>query len=487
LLFGPVASFNVANRLAPVLSGWAAFALAGQMVRRPGSRLVAGALYAFSPYVLRNTVIGHLGLTLVPYLPLVLLLGLRLLRPGARPVRIGVLIGLLTILQFFTGLEVLALTAITGALCVAGALAWQRRVVSGARRPLAIAAGVSASLAVAVLAYPLWYFLDGPRHFTGPIWPASAATPQRILLPGSDTFSSLTSLKAVGYLGPQGPNTDYLGVGILVAIAISWRWLRRRPSCKILLAAGATCWVVEFLPTAIWSHLPVLWDIEQVRFALPVSLCIALLLAVSIECWWEVAIHRWPAASRKRSRAPLMVIGLTLVSLAPLLATYSLPLVVTTATAPKWFANDASHLAHGTAVVTFPFAYGIESQPMAWQAETHDAFDLVGGWAFVPGGDGVHDEIISPLGDPVSALKALGTDPLGVTSAEQEVVRAALVRWRPVAVVVIPSDAVTGTTEAVTATLGLSPRWTDGAWVWDLNPATRLGTLSPVVRRSSHH
>jgi hypothetical protein len=219
-----------------------------------------------------------------------------------------------------------------------------------------------------------------------------------------------------------------------------------------------------------------------VRFALPVSLCVALLLAVSIECWWEMAVHRWPAASRRRSRALPGVIGLTLVSLAPLLATYSLPLVVTTATVPTWFASDASHLAQGTAVLTFPFAYGVESQPMAWQAETRDAFDLVGGWAFVPGGDGVHDEIISPLGDPVSALQALGTDPLGVTTSEQRVVRAALVRWRPVAVVVIPSDAVTGTTYAVTATLGLSPRWTDGAWVWDLKRATRLGTLSPVVR-----
>ncbi len=424
-------------------------------------------------------------MTLVPYLPLVLLFGLRLLRPGARPVGIGLLLGLLTILQFFTGMEVLALTAITGALCVAGALAWRPRVVAAARRQLAVAATVSASLAVAILAYPVWFFLEGPRHVAGPIWPASAATPQRILFPGSGTFNTLTSLKAVGYLGPQGPNTDYLGFGILLAIAISWRWLSRRPSCKILAAVGGLCWVIEILPTAIWSHLPLLWDMEQVRFALPVSLCAALLLATAIECWWESARNRWPARSRWKSRAPVAVIGLSLVSLAPLFATYSVPLTVTTATVPAWFANDASHLPHGTAVVTLPFAFGIESQPMAWQAETDDAFDLVGGWAFVPGDDGVHDEIISPLGDPVAAMQALGSNPLGITTPEQVAVRAALVRWRPVAVVVIPGDAVTGTTEAVTATLGLSPDWADGAWVWDLKPTTRLGAMSPVAGRSS--
>ena len=79
LLFGPVASFNVANLLAPVLSGWAAFALAGRFSRLAGARIIAGGLYAFSPFVLRNTVLGHLDLTLTAYLPLLLLLGLRLL------------------------------------------------------------------------------------------------------------------------------------------------------------------------------------------------------------------------------------------------------------------------------------------------------------------------------------------------------------------------------------------------------------------------
>ena len=109
LLFGPVASSNVANLLAPVLSGWAAFALAGRFSQRTTIRIIAGGLFAFSPFVVRNTVLGHIDLTLTAYLPLVLLLGLELLSRDARPRRVGVLLGLLTILQFFTGLEVLSL------------------------------------------------------------------------------------------------------------------------------------------------------------------------------------------------------------------------------------------------------------------------------------------------------------------------------------------------------------------------------------------
>ena len=60
--------------------GAGAFGLGGVRPCRPllplaGARIVAGGLYAFSPFVLRNTVLGHLDLTLTAYLPLVLLLG----------------------------------------------------------------------------------------------------------------------------------------------------------------------------------------------------------------------------------------------------------------------------------------------------------------------------------------------------------------------------------------------------------------------------
>ncbi len=57
----------MANLLAPVVSGWAAFTLAGRISDRTASRLVAGGLYAFSPFILRNTVLGHLDLTLTAY------------------------------------------------------------------------------------------------------------------------------------------------------------------------------------------------------------------------------------------------------------------------------------------------------------------------------------------------------------------------------------------------------------------------------------
>ena len=409
LLFGPIASVNVANLLAPVLSGWAAFVLAGRISSRTAARLVAGGLYAFSPFVLRNTVIGHVGLTLTVYLPLVLLLGLRLLTRGERPVRIGLWLGLLTILQFFTGLEVLALTVITGSLCVVGVVICRPRVLLAARRRLIVAISIGASLVGIVLAYPIWFYLAGPRHVVGPLWPVSSSAPSRILFPGPNVFNAHTSLTTVGYLGPQGPNTDFLGLGLLLGLVVSCPlWCRRR-SCLVLAGVGVVCWVLEFIPSWLWANLPFVSSIELVRFALPVSLCVALLLAASIDGWWSVVAARWPSPRdvRRRTCAQFAVVALVIAAFIPLFATYSVPFRVTTGTVPAWFALDASHLPSDTAVLTIPFAYGIASQPMAWQAETNDDFDLVGGWAFVPGGDGVKDEMVSALGGPVAALPRL--------------------------------------------------------------------------------
>jgi hypothetical protein len=478
LLFGPVASFNVANLLAPVLSGWAAFALAGRFSRLAGARITAGGLYAFSPFVLRNTVLGHVGLTLTAYLPLVLLLGLRLLNRETRPVRTGLLLGALTVLEFFTSLEVLAITAVTGGLCLLGWIACRPRLGVEVRRHLLVAALVGATLAAAVLAYPVWFYLEGPRHVAGPLGPPALSSASAIISPGPDVFNAHTSLTEIGYLGAQGPNVDYLGVGLLIAIAASSPLWRRRRTCTVIAAVGVLTWLLEFVPPSLWARLPLLSSIVVKRFALPVSLCAGLLMAASIDGWWGVAGRRWPGVipAMRRRGARLTVAVCTALAFFPIISTYSLPFRITTAVVPAWFQHDAGDLPSGTAVLTIPFTYYaasspiyIASSPMGWQAEMDDDFDLVGGWAFVPGGNGVNDEVISSLRGAVAALLALSTNPRRLTGTERETIRSALLRWQPLVVVVVPRYAKQGTVAAVTDTTGLSPIWSDGAWIWNLD------------------
>jgi hypothetical protein len=485
LLWGPVASFNVANLLAPILSGWAAFALAGWFSRRTVSRLVAAGLFAFSPFFMHNTVLGHLDLTLTAYLPLTFLLVLRLLSRDGRPVRIGILLGTLTILQFFVSLEVLAITAVTGALGVAGVWVFRSELFSAARQRLMTAAVVSSAMTAVVLAYPVWFYLFGPRHVDGPFWPVGPGKWWGLFFPGANFQNGLQRLATVGYLGARGADTDYLGVGVLLVLVISWPLLRRRRTYWVLAGMAVACWLLEWCPAVVWSKLPILSSIDEPRFALPLSLCVGLLTAIAIDAWWTRASTVSDEHADRRRWARVGVVVLFVVALIPLFGTYSIPFRVGTDTVPTWFTHEASAVPAGTAVLTIPFAYDISSRPMGWQAEVHDDFDLVGGWAFIPGHNGLSDQIVSHLGGGVDALNALSLDPGCVSAQQQQSIRVSILRWRPLVIVEIPTYALPGSLDAVTDTLGIPPTFQDGSWVWRLSASSTLGPVTPIPTLSS--
>ncbi|HEY5104860.1 MAG TPA: hypothetical protein VII65_07430, partial [Acidimicrobiales bacterium] len=250
---------------------------------------------------------------------------------------------------------------------------------------------------------------------------------------------------------------------------------------------GVLTWLCESFPKHLLAKLPFLSSMEVTRFALPVSLCVGLLLAGSIDSWWSAVTRWWPSKENhaRRTMARVVIAVLVVAAFFPLLNTYSVPFRVTTANEPSWYKRNATHLAPGTAVLTLPFAYGVKSQPMAWQAESDDAFDLIGGWAFVPGGNGVKDEIMSPLKGPVEALHELSRWPSCTTVSEENTIRSALMKWRPLVIVEVPHFAKPGTRAAMTATSGLAPRHTNGAWVWTITRATHLGAMLKMRRAPS--
>ena len=138
-LFGPVASLNVALLLAPALSGVATMWVALRWVRSPVVAFLAGALYAFSPLVLFQGAGAHLMVTSLAVPPLVLAcLDELFWRRRHSPRKVGVALGLLVVVQFFTGTEVLTMLAVAtaGGLAVLGvaALVSNRDAAVGAVR-----------------------------------------------------------------------------------------------------------------------------------------------------------------------------------------------------------------------------------------------------------------------------------------------------------------------------------------------------------------
>jgi hypothetical protein len=115
-LFGPVASMNVALTLAPALSALAMFVLARRWVAWSPAAFAAGLLYGFSPLVLVSLSDAHLMLGWAAVPPLVVACIDELLFGRRRgPVAVGIVLGLLFVVQFFVGTEILLLLGIAGA------------------------------------------------------------------------------------------------------------------------------------------------------------------------------------------------------------------------------------------------------------------------------------------------------------------------------------------------------------------------------------
>ncbi len=171
LLFGPIASWNVAMTLGIAGNGLAAYVLLRRFVRWWAA--VPGALlYGFGPYVVAQG-LGHINFVIVPVPPLLLWLAYHVVADeDARPVRSGVVVGLLVAVQLLISPEVLAQTAIVvaigGFIWLAlemrpNARLWPPRLIR-----LAKAGAAALATALPLVAYPTWMLFDGPQHVRGP-------------------------------------------------------------------------------------------------------------------------------------------------------------------------------------------------------------------------------------------------------------------------------------------------------------------------------
>ncbi len=498
VLFGPVMAFNVLSLLVPVINGWSMLVFLRKISTWLPGALIGSLLYAFSPYVVTNSMFGHFAIDLVFFPPLVLWCLYDLLFDRRHhPVTVGLILSALVVIQFFNGPELLAMCAVLGLVAgfvlvgVAPRSLWERR------RVLAMSAGTAVPIVVVTLAYPTWFLLAGPRHIVGYPWPRIPTLGLRggdIVNPGGyDHHSAFTAIG--GYFGPNGPPSLYLGTALLVVLAISAiHWARRRVG-RWTFAAGLISWWLALGtgPHAPWwhlwriaAHIPVVDEIIPGRFSLFVVLAAAVLLALSLDGWW--AFGGRLVASGHRSRRTLdrrshiawgaACCGVALGALVPIASTYGLPLTVHREPAPAWMTTTAPRLPAGSVLLAFPVASSGNGQAMAWQANAGFSFAMVGGYAIVPGADGRHSSTVDPLRGAPAVLDALswGDAAATATVARADQLRHALVSWR-VRIVVLTKAVPDPRYDVayMTAVLGRAPLWQQGVWVW-----YGIGARSPL-------
>lgn len=488
-IFGPIASLNVTLVLAPAVSGLAAMWVAQRWVRSSLAAFVAGALYAFSPLVLFQSAGAHLMVTSLVVPPLVLACLDELFWRRARsPVRVGIALGALVVLQFFTGTEMLVMLAVASSISlVALGVVALVRDRSGAL--VAIRAGapgllVAIGLAVVILAWPTWYALLGPGHYVGPVWPGIAPAQASlrsfvVAVPGTVLWWSLHSGRFVRptYLGPPLVATLVLGL-------VAFRRCGRLWAALALTAVVAWLALGQRYAFSAWHllhGLPVLRDVMNERFSALLFLPAGLALAVVLD-----QVLRWRPGAIGAAVA-VVVAGACVAPLA-VNAANGLPYAASKVWEPTWYQRNADTLPSGQVILGFPF-FNTSADLLSVQALHAMRYSIVGGTGpeWIDARQGSEEPGYRVLKEVASA--ALAPDLAATATATQRLeVRDALHGWG-VTLVVVPYARGPNTSVVarpprevatwLTSVLG-TPERRDGAWVWTLDP--RCGGCSVASR-----
>jgi len=464
-LSGPVLSFNLLLLLAFPLTALAAYVVARHLVAWRPAAFIAGAVVGFSVY---ETATGpHIQLSFAALVPLFFLLGLWVLRGAWPPLKAGVALATLVVVQFFISTEVMATTLIALGLTTLVTVALYpqaRQRTADALRTAVIGGAIS----LAVLAYPLWFLLRGPSSIRGPVQlvaqayrsdllallipPRTVALAPEFLTRISDHFSTV-----------QHENVAYLGAPLVVVFAATLLWSKRgRPTLALgasaigtfILGLGGALAVTGappigpraqavgglWLPEALLAQFPMAKNIIPSRFALYTALLVGLVVALGFE-----RLRRRLDGSPGRAVVPIGVMALCALALVPA-GSPSSPRV-RTSSMPAYFSSPAftSH-PEGGLLVLCPFPNGRNPLGILWQAQSGYRFRMPSGHAKAPEGPD-HHVAYGPLVEysvstPVSTtFTAISRGiPLERTPNLRRQVLDELGAWKTTAVVVTKSE-----------------------------------------------
>lgn len=385
LSIGPVAAYNIGLILGFVAAGVALVAALGPYVRSPAARLVAGGLYAFSPFALAHGSVAHLNLVWAVLPPVLLyLVHVLFLRPLTRPWAVGTLVGAVLAAQLVLYTQTVAIGVLMLVL-TAAVLALRFPGRARERLPGLVRAGAACVATFAVLAaYPLYLVLAGPVRPRGPIRNVAVAVadPVNTLVP-----TRLTALHPApaglaerlgNHLGEQG---GYLGVAVLVLVGLAlWRG---STAMRITVAVGALAYLLALgpalrvldtptgiaLPWRLLVEVPLLEQIEPVRLQVVVALSVAVLVALWIDDAPVGSFH------------PGVTVGLVVLVVASWLPAGTQP--VQPAGAAGYVAVVGAHLGVDDVVEMVPRvtgAFDAGAAPLRWQALTGPTYRITGGY-----------------------------------------------------------------------------------------------------------
>jgi hypothetical protein len=500
-LLGPFASLSLAVRLAFALSATSMCFVLRRWTQWWPAAFIGGLVYAFSPFMVGQAQ-AHVFLTFVPLPPIMLALLDELVIRRGHVVRNGALLGAVAAAQLLISPEVLAMS---------GVAATAGLVVMAIRHPVAtrerwreLARGLAAAAAsLGVLAaYPLWVYLRGPYHVTGPQHLISH------LQEYHDAVESLIDPTILQRFGTSGmfatgnsltannpvEHTAYLGLPLLCLLVLAAVRSRREGMVQLFCVVAVGAWLVTLgpvlyianspytaikLPYQVIERIPLIDSGLDLRYSLIMYLAVSVLFAIGLDRLRRDGL--FAARERRQSRpagakARVALCGaVAVVGLLPLVP--RLPYQSTPFGVPAVFTAKQSPIADGDVVLSFPLPVGYigaNDQALLWQAGAGMRFKLIGFRGALAGPR--HQPLVNAavLLPPTAAEQVLlwglygqpsPPPPLDATTSEE--IRTFLARYDVDDIIVVPwGDPPEAVLAYFTAALGLPPDDFHGAYVW---------------------
>jgi len=460
MLAGAFVTVTLLFTLAFPLSSLSAYVLLRRWVRWRPAAFGGGLLYGFSPYLVGQG-LGHLHLVFVPLPPLIFLVLVRVSSPRARNgCAWGAVLALLCVAQFFISAEVLASTAVVGAIGLAIAAAVDPAAARDRWAFAARAIGTASLITAALLAYPLWLLVAGPARISGPAQQTSYYRGNLLapVIPDSAMHFRVAgwALLADTFSGNPSENGSYLGPALLLLLIAGTIALWRRPVVKVAalttvaafvlslgsrLTVGRYVWQAVPLPEAALDHIPVLDNTLAARYSLYVMLGAALMFALTLEALrdrlgGQLRVRLGADGHRPALAAGAACGGLACLALIPLLPAW--PYAARVTQVPGYFSSgQVMAVPSGSVAVLYPFPASGDATPMLWQIAAGLRFKTPGGRFVIPAPGSVStppsDRL--PLVGQAFAELAGGQMP-ALTPARRSALRAQLRAWDVRAVLV---------------------------------------------------
>lgn len=389
LLAGPQVTFVLVELLGLALtaSAWCWFARRWLPVH-PVAAFVAGLLAGFGPGMVSHAN-GHPNFVVQALVPVIVDRLLRLARGSERPVRDGVVLGLLVAWQVFIGEEVLLLTAVGVAIAGAVYLLHGRRTPRSALQGVGVGVGVT----LAITAFPLWWQFRGPQSYASIYHPPGGNDLAQLWGRATRTIASDPWASAAVSMNRTEENAFFgvaLWVGAAVVVAVLWRHVVVRALAAVVLL---TCWLslgeeptLDGVPLGVpgpWALLeqvPIVENVLPTRFTLVALPAFALLLALGVE-----AVRRGVDAYLDE-RGPGLAVGIAAAGVV-LLPVVPTPLVVDPRSpVPAFFTEGLwrDHVDAGGSILAAPPPNVADTRALEWQAAARWGFPVVAGYFVGP-------------------------------------------------------------------------------------------------------